>query len=202
MVAYETATLTHAMVHILAGSNAQRQAALLALEKQQQIAEESHATWHLIRILVLRAIALELDGEPEQALAAMERAVRLGYPGRITASIVEFGLPARRLLQRLAEQGIEPAYLRDLLAAFPSPGATQQLPATAGVALVEALSAREMEVLALLSQRLANKEIAAKLVISPLTVKRHVTNILQKLGVDSRWDAVERAREIGLIPPN
>ena len=200
MVAFETATLTLAMVHILAGSDAQRRAATNTLDDMQRQAEDSHATWHLIRILTLRAIALERDGEPEQALAVMERAVRLGYPGRVLASIVEIGLPARRLLQRLAERGVEPAYLRDLLAAFPSPGATQ-LPLTAGVALVEPLSAREMEVLALLSQRLANKEIAGRLVVSPLTVKRHVTNILQKLGVDSRWEAVERAREIGLIPP-
>jgi LuxR family maltose regulon positive regulatory protein len=200
MVAFETATLAQATVHILAGSDAQRRAAAHTLDDMQRQAEDSHATWHLIRILTLRAIALERDGEAEQALAVMERAVRLGYPGRVLASIVEFGLPARRLLQRLAVQGIEPAYLRDLLAAFPSPGATQ-LPATAGVALVEPLSAREMEVLALLSQRLANKEIAARLVISTLTVKRHVTNILQKLGVASRWEAVERAREIGLIPP-
>jgi LuxR family maltose regulon positive regulatory protein len=200
MVAFETATLTQAMVHILAGSDAQRRAATNTLDDMQRQAEDSHATWHLIRILTLRAIALERDGEPEQALAVMERAVRLGYPGRVLASIVELGLPARRLLQRLAERGVEPAYLRDLLAAFPSRGATQ-LPLTAGVALVEPLSAREMEVLALLSQRLANKEIAGRLVVSPLTVKRHVTNILQKLGVDSRWEAAERAREIGLIPP-
>jgi LuxR family maltose regulon positive regulatory protein len=73
---------------------------------------------------------------------------------------------------------------------MPSPGAS----------LVEPLSGREMEVLVLLNQRLSNKEIAARLVVSPLTVKRHMTNILQKLGVDSRWEAVERAREIGLIP--
>ena len=117
------------------------------------------------------------------------------------------GLPARRLLQRLAERGVEPAYVRDLLAAFPfetisarpvpGSGAIATFP---GAGLVEPLSAREMEVLALLSRRLSNKEIAATLVVSPLTVKRHMTNIMQKLGVDSRWDAVERAREIGLIP--
>ena len=71
-----------------------------------------------------------------------------------------------------------------------------------GAGLVEPLSAREMEVLALVNRRLSNKEVAASLVVSPLTVKRHMTNIMQKLGVDSRWEAVERAREIGLIPPS
>ena len=90
---------------------------------------------------------------------------------------------------------------RDLLVAFP-PDAPESRPAvpSPSASLVEPLSGREMEVLVLLNQRLSNKEIAASLVISPLTVKRHMTNIMQKLGVDSRWDAVERAREIGLIP--
>jgi LuxR family maltose regulon positive regulatory protein len=201
MMAFETATLTQAMIHILAGSDAQRRAASVTLDDMQRQAEEGHAIWHLISILTLRAIALLRAGQVEQALAAMEQAVRLSYPRRAMAVIVEFGLPAKHLLQRLAERGVEPAYVRDLMAAFPSPEAPQ-LPPPAGAALVEPLSAREMEVLALLSQRLANKEIAARLVISPLTVKRHVTNILQKLGVHSRWEAVERAREIGLVPPN
>ena len=125
----------------------------------------------------------------------------LGRPGRIIAAIVECGLPAKRLLQRLAERGVEPAYARDLLAAFPLTEAPQSLTAP-GAGLVEPLSAREMEVLALLNQRRSNKEIAASLVVSPLTVKRHMTNIMQKLGVDSRWEAVERAREIGLVPPS
>jgi LuxR family maltose regulon positive regulatory protein len=201
MVAYETATLTHAMIHILAGSAAQRRAAAATLGDLRRLAEKTHATWHLIYILVLQAIAWEQDGQPEQALAAMQEAVMLGRPGRIIASIVECGLPAKRLLQRLAERGEEPAYVRDLLAAFPMTQ-TPQASTAPGEDLVEPLSAREMEVLALLNQRRSNKEIAASLVVSPLTVKRHMTNIMQKLGVDSRWEAVERAREIGLIPPS
>lgn len=200
VVAFETATLTQAMVYVLAGSDNQRRAALATLDEMQRLAEESHATWHLIRTLALRAIALQRDGQEEQALAAMQQAVTLGHTGRALTVLVELGAPARRLLQRLAERGLESAYLRELLAAFSSARLAQRSE-TASAALVEPLSAREMEVLALLSQRLANKEIAALLVVSPLTVKRHMTNILQKLNVDSRWDAVERARAIGLIPP-
>jgi LuxR family maltose regulon positive regulatory protein len=201
IVAFEIASLIQAMVHILAGSDEQRHAALGVLDELQRMAEENHATWHLIRILALRAISLQRDGEEEQALAAMQQAVTLGYPGRSLAALVEFGAPAKRLLQRLAERGVEPAYLRDLLAAFSSARVAQRSEIAGGAAMVDPLSVREMEVLALLNQRLANKEIATLLVVSPLTVKRHVTNILQKLGVDTRWDAVERARAIGLIPP-
>jgi len=65
--------------------------------------------------------------------------------------------------------------------------------------LAEPLTGREFEVLDLLAHRLNNKEIAAKLVISPRTVKRHILNIYRKLGVNSRQQAVEKATELGIL---
>lgn len=203
MTAYETATLTQAMIHLLAGSAVQRREAAALLPDLQLSAEASHATWHLIRILQLQAIALHRDGRTEKALAAMQRAVMLGYPDRAIRSVIELSAPIEPLLRQLAERGVEPAYIGELLAALQPQPTSQQPGSTAagGSALVEPLSAREMEVLLLLNRRQSNKQIAAALVVSPLTVKRHMTNIMQKLGVDSRWEAVERARAIGLIPP-
>jgi LuxR family maltose regulon positive regulatory protein len=199
--AYETAPLTRAMIHVMAGTAAQRSAAVSLLSDLRRLAEANHATWYLIRVLTLQAIALQQEGELASALAHMAQAVGLGAPGRVIRSIDELGPPVKRLLRHLVERGVEPAYVRDLLAVFP-PAASERRPAVPSPngGLVEPLSGREMEVLTLLSQRLSNKEIAASLVVSPLTVKRHVTNILQKLGVASRWEATERAREFGLIP--
>ena len=201
MDAYETATLTGAMIHVMAGTAAQRRAAFSVLTGLRSLAESSHSTWYLIRILALQAVALHQEGKLAEALALLHRAVSLGAPGRVVMSIVELGSPVKRLLQYLVDRDFEPAYVRDLLAAFPpeAPGSRPGAPSP-NASLVEPLSGREMEVLVLLNQRLSNKEIAASLVVSPLTVKRHMTNIMQKLGVDSRWDAVERARELGLIP--
>jgi DNA-binding NarL/FixJ family response regulator len=65
--------------------------------------------------------------------------------------------------------------------------------------LVEPLSERETEVLALIAQGKTNKEIAAELYIAEGTVKNHVTNILGKMGVRDRTQAALRARELGLI---
>ena len=65
--------------------------------------------------------------------------------------------------------------------------------------LVEALSRRENEVLALLAQGLSNKEIAARLNLAEGTVKNHVTHILGKLGVRDRTQAALKARELGLL---
>jgi LuxR family maltose regulon positive regulatory protein len=202
MTAFETTAVTRTMIHLLAGNAEQRNAAVALLPGLQRSAEASRATWHLIRILQIQAIALQREGRMEEALKAMQRAIMLGYPDRIVGSIIELGAPIEPLLRQLAERGVEPAYIGELLAALqPQLTSQQPGPMAASAVLVEPLSTREMEVLLLLNRRLSNKEVAARLVISPLTVKRHVTNILQKLGVDSRWDAVERARAIGLIAP-
>ncbi len=61
------------------------------------------------------------------------------------------------------------------------------------------LTERELEVLRLIARGCNNKEIAEQLVIAVSTVKRHVSNILGKLTVTNRTQAVSRAREIGLL---
>lgn len=64
----------------------------------------------------------------------------------------------------------------------------------------EALTQREVEVLRLLAQGLANKEIARELGIGEKTVKTHVSNILSKLGLLSRTQAAVYAVQMGLVP--
>ena len=63
----------------------------------------------------------------------------------------------------------------------------------------EQLSRREKEVLALLVERLTNREIGERLFISTATVKRHAHNIYEKLNVKSRREAVTKALALGLI---
>ena len=65
--------------------------------------------------------------------------------------------------------------------------------------LVEPLSARELEVLALVAEGLSNREIGERLFITPGTVKNHVSNVLAKLGVRGRTQAVLQAQELGLL---
>ena len=65
--------------------------------------------------------------------------------------------------------------------------------------LVEPLSARELEILAVIAKGASNKEIAAVLFIAEGTVKNHVTNILAKLAVRDRTQAALKAKELGLI---
>ena len=62
------------------------------------------------------------------------------------------------------------------------------------------ISPREMAVLAELAAGHSNKEIAARLHVSPNTVKTHVARLFEKLGARRRTDALRRARELGLVP--
>ena len=62
------------------------------------------------------------------------------------------------------------------------------------------LSKRELEILGLLSKGLSNQEIAAKLFISLSTVKTHNQNLFEKLEVERRTQAVEKAKRLNLIP--
>jgi DNA-binding CsgD family transcriptional regulator len=65
--------------------------------------------------------------------------------------------------------------------------------------LVEALTAREHEVLVLVADGLRNREIAARLGISEHTVKFHLAAIFGKLGASSRTEVVRKALRLGLI---
>ncbi len=62
------------------------------------------------------------------------------------------------------------------------------------------ISERELEVLRLLAAGCSNKEISARLNVSPNTVKTHVSNLYGKLEVKRRTEAVLRARELGVLP--
>ncbi len=67
------------------------------------------------------------------------------------------------------------------------------------ISSADRISNRELDIINLLAQRLSNQEIADKLFISISTVKRHIINIYQKLGVNKRREAVELAEKLGII---
>ncbi len=62
------------------------------------------------------------------------------------------------------------------------------------------ITAREMEILALVARGLSNREIAAQLFVSENTVKTHCSRAFDKLGAARRTQAVQRGKELGLLP--
>ena len=67
---------------------------------------------------------------------------------------------------------------------------------------IEALTPRELEVLRLMAQGLPNRKIAEQLLVNERTIKHHVSEILSKLGVDNRTQAITFAATHGLITLN
>ncbi|MCQ3948168.1 MAG: hypothetical protein DPW21_15965 [Anaerolineae bacterium] len=86
-----------------------------------------------------------------------------------------------------------------VLAGFGSGAESPEKPGQPSVG-VEALSEREREVLRLVAEGCSNQDIASRLVISITTVKTHMGNIFNKLGVASRTQAIARAEALGLLP--
>jgi len=103
----------------------------------------------------------------------------------------------RSLLARQLELGTKhPALAADLLGRVATP-AVQAGSATSQ--LVDPLTEREQTVLRYLASTLSTIEIAAELYVSPNTVKTHTKSIYRKLETIRRRDAVNRARQLGLL---
>jgi LuxR family maltose regulon positive regulatory protein len=123
---------------------------------------------------------------------------------------IDEGQPMRDLLHLFLEEAhkresSEPVsslikYVNQLLAALAAETVTRRVTREdASAGLTEPLSPRELEVLRFLGTSLTSTEIAGELFISPNTARFHIKNIYSKLGVHRRVDAVERARQLGLL---
>ena len=184
-------------------------AALDIIVPHRQKMEEKNLEDQLLVTVVLQALALYARGEKEAAQQALKESLIMAEPGGFIRLFVDAGEPMRLMLQDFkcwTDQHFEEqdrpliAYVEKILAAFASPveaQASQSPEARSG--LVESLSARELEVLQLISQGLSNQEIGKKLFLALDTVKGHNRRIFEKLQVNRRTEAIARARELGLI---
>ncbi|MFN2244811.1 MAG: LuxR C-terminal-related transcriptional regulator, partial [Anaerolineae bacterium] len=194
--------LTLVKVWLAQDTPASRGRAADLLGQVQTFCESSHTRRFLIEALALQALLHDREGDGPAALDALQQAIVLAEPAGFIRLFVDLGPGLVPFLSELRQQNVAPDYLDRLLAAFPADQAgSSAAPGGAAEAhpLVEPLTPRELEVLALLARHLTNKEIAAELVIAPVTVKTHTLNIYRKLDVRKRREAVERAQELNLL---
>ena len=178
------------------------QKAMGLLERLLEAAEAGGRLRIIIEILVLQALAFEEQDNISHALASLKRALTLAEPAGYFRIFVDEGPPMARLLYEVLSQEISPGYVRQLLGAFPLEGPEKvdtSKTQSHEFELIEPLSERELEILQLIADGLTNQKIGTKLYLSLNTVKAHTRNIYGKLGVNSRTQAVARARALGLI---
>ena len=150
----------------------------------------------LQRRLRSRVLVLGPDDDPRAVATAMHQGAH-GYLSR------EIGPDGLLRAVRAAIRGELPiprhvvadviAHLRRLAEGVPDLAAAR--------ARMTALSDREREVVGLIAAGAGNREIAERLVISQFTVKRHVQNILRKLGLHTRAEAASLAMAASAVPP-
>jgi LuxR family maltose regulon positive regulatory protein len=166
---------------------------------------------HLVQALLVMAEALDLMNRPAEAQNKLEQAIAMARESGFARLLAEESPRVRTLLCDLPALRAPGRWNRDVLAmlrdqehrarqpqetvpareASPSPVPEEALP--------EPLSQREQEVLALIHQGLANKDIARAMAVAPATVKAHIRNLYGKLGVGRRTEALARARALGLL---
>ena len=197
--------------------------ALPLLQTLGEAAEAAGRMASMIQILQLQALALQARGESAQAGTVLQRALLLAEPEGYVRVFADEGAPMAALLQRMQDEGgrmngvaaPSRAYVDILLAAFPHSPPGEGTPTAAPTTPLhpssfilhpsalhpsaEVLTEREQEVLRLLVAGYSNQAMAQQLIVAIGTVKRHVSNIMNKLGVQSRLEAAARARELGLV---
>lgn len=159
----------------------------------------------LLKIQILRALLMFEMGTYSQAYSILELALTIAETERYERVFIDEGRPMQGLLTHWishAEEHPARSYASHLISQF----STQSLPAqhsqgssTSQAILIERLTQREIEVLALIALGKTNKEISTELIVSPGTIKAHTSNIYRKLDVSNRTEAVSRARDLGIL---
>jgi LuxR family maltose regulon positive regulatory protein len=187
---------------LLALDQANEAQALLA--RLERAAQEDGRHRHLLTIHIQQALAEHKLGSKAKALGCLERALRLAASEDYVRAFLDEDPAVAELLVHVKH--IAPEFVDKLLAALnvSEPGSMGETPSYPRThTLVEPLSDRELEVLRLMAADLSAPEIAEELVIAVSTVRSHIKHIYGKLDAHSRYEAIERARELDLVrdPP-
>jgi LuxR family maltose regulon positive regulatory protein len=169
------------------------------LTKEIQIAEVSNNIARLVELHLLQSLAWHALKHLPKARESLMKSLKIAMPGGYIRLFVDEGEPVEKMLNRLSgdlrDRPKLASYATRILSAFePVARKPKQVDG-----LIEPLTEREMEVLRYIAEGCTNPEIAGRLFVSPNTLKAHSQNIFMKLNVHNRLQAVNRARELGLI---
>jgi len=170
------------------------------LKELLALAEETRNVPQIISIKTLLSVGYKRKNDTEKAIETLTNALTIAAPGNWVRPFAEVGIEIRNFLEQIHAENKTGKYAVYLLKKLFSPNThSDNIPVTANKTVMNPLSNRELDVIQLLAKRLSNKEIAGRLFISESTVKRHTISIYQKLDVNKRLKAVEKAKEFGII---
>jgi LuxR family maltose regulon positive regulatory protein len=179
------------------------------LEQMRNQAVQAERVALLIEIQILLAIVEEHEGHHDSALTWIEQAARQAAPENTLRPFLndDTRILANGLRARLnARDELTLANFLDQIMGYsgmdtPSPRLSEPVqPRAQSAGLVEPVTPRELDVLRLMASGLTNADIARELFLTVNTLKAHTNTIYGKLAVHSRIQAVNRARELGLLP--
>jgi LuxR family maltose regulon positive regulatory protein len=195
----ETPRLTQARIFIASSEPTMLSAAETILDGCMAEIDALHHTRLRIAALTIRALLYQQQGRRDAALTLLEQTLQQAAPHEFVRSFVDAGQPLQPLLYAFRERHSCADYVQRLLLTYRPTDVLPPLPALFSP-LPEMLTRREREILALLAERWSNREIAERLVVTVNTVRKHTSTIYDKLGVNSRREAVASARALGLLP--
>jgi LuxR family maltose regulon positive regulatory protein len=189
-----------AQAHVLVQSGRHAEA-LTLLSGRLESAKENGRGRNWLEMCLLIALALNASGEQRQAHLALYDGLIYAQPQGFRRIFVDAGDSMRELLEEfrmLFPQTEQSNFAGEILAIYPGKPGSEGNHSIKIAGLFEQLSARELEILHLVSQGASNSEIASRLVLSVGTVKSHIHHIFGKLGVRDRPQAIAKANMLGL----
>lgn len=171
------------------------------------LAQKQNRVRRQIKLLVLDALLQQRRNGENAAHRSLVRALSLAAPGGYVRAFLDEGPEAVSLLKRVYETSFASSGDAD---SQPLRGFLERVLDAAGADLgqgrghadfqaLEPLTEREKKILVLLANGVSNEEMASRIFVSKNTVKFHLKNIYSKLAVNSRLQAINAARSMGLI---
>lgn len=175
-----------------------------AADRLEKLIEFGRTTFRqnlLIQALPLQSLICVRKGNEEKANILIEEALTIAEPGGFIRTFLDLGKPMEKLLMSVYKTNPDNIYLNSILREFKKEkqNISPQVIIDKKTGLSENLSAREIELLYLVAKGLRNREIADKLNLSTISIKKYLSNIYLKLDVGNRVLALSKARELGLI---
>ncbi|WCK54261.1 LuxR C-terminal-related transcriptional regulator [Aneurinibacillus sp. Ricciae_BoGa-3] len=176
--------------------------ALQLLEHLHRLVDNEDRLRYKIKVCILQSIALHRKGDTTDALMKLESVLHLAQPQGYIRSFVDEGVELANLLAQYLDHRqhsslrnslpVPLRYVKKLLQLMN--GQTE-----GSLPLPSLLTQQEMKILRMIEQGFKNQQIADNIYVTVGTVKTHLKNIYRKLEVNSRLQALQRAKELNLL---